>query len=297
MKLRQFLLLPTGDQWRGWSLPSRLGFVGTYVGIISLFLSVAFFLWPTTTPPTIKDLPFAESPEFLQQDTARDLISQMVRELEGMSSMKILNVTNPVKGMVAVAIHPPYREFPNVILFRFDEVKGRWQRVFEGLTLGLTPKGSEILDIHTVGYGVDIKAVDSGRAMDVVTDTALSRGFMVVEYEKFFHLHPVGPEGYFLDKKSHTRLIKRLFPRKKDSIYDLQCALYNVPDIVSLSLSYEGTRFVLKAVTDNNQAWSVGFAGVDASGRLDRKVIDATSLGVFPWDEEEHEMLRPEDKF
>jgi len=42
-QLRRILLLPSIVQWRNWSLPSRIGFVGFWVGLISLFIGVIPF--------------------------------------------------------------------------------------------------------------------------------------------------------------------------------------------------------------------------------------------------------------
>lgn len=39
-------LIPTRAQWRGWSLPSKLTCIGAYLGVLSISLAVAFFLWP-----------------------------------------------------------------------------------------------------------------------------------------------------------------------------------------------------------------------------------------------------------
>lgn len=48
-------MIPTKKQWRSWSLPSKLTLVGTYTGILGVFLSVFFFLLPTFNkqPPVI----------------------------------------------------------------------------------------------------------------------------------------------------------------------------------------------------------------------------------------------------
>ncbi|MEM5297269.1 hypothetical protein VSR82_23425 [Burkholderia sp. JPY481] len=56
--MRNWLLIPTKEQWDKWSLPSKLTFVGTFVGVLSLLLAVLFFLWPLifTSDPTEKRL-------------------------------------------------------------------------------------------------------------------------------------------------------------------------------------------------------------------------------------------------
>ena len=42
----KILLIPTKKQWKAWSLPSKLTFVGTYVGLVALILTIIFFFWP-----------------------------------------------------------------------------------------------------------------------------------------------------------------------------------------------------------------------------------------------------------
>src|SRR6266487_7001 len=39
-------LLPTKRQWREWSLPSKLTCIGTYVTLLSILVSIAFYVWP-----------------------------------------------------------------------------------------------------------------------------------------------------------------------------------------------------------------------------------------------------------
>ena len=39
-------MIPTKAQWRAWSLPSKLGCIGTYLGAASLLLSIVFYVWP-----------------------------------------------------------------------------------------------------------------------------------------------------------------------------------------------------------------------------------------------------------
>lgn len=39
-------LVPTSAQWRGWSLPSKLTCIGSYLGALSILLAVALYVWP-----------------------------------------------------------------------------------------------------------------------------------------------------------------------------------------------------------------------------------------------------------
>ena len=49
-------LLPTKRQWKEWTLPSRISYIGFVLGILSLGFSLAFYYWPQT-PDTTSDQP------------------------------------------------------------------------------------------------------------------------------------------------------------------------------------------------------------------------------------------------
>src|SRR6266511_540798 len=44
------VLFPSRQQWENWSLPSRLTAIGSYLSIIGMGLTVAFFFWPRAKP-------------------------------------------------------------------------------------------------------------------------------------------------------------------------------------------------------------------------------------------------------
>ncbi|MEX3855147.1 hypothetical protein AB3X94_13930 [Paraburkholderia sp. BR10923] len=56
--MRNWLLIPTKEQWNKWSLPSKLTFAGTFVGVLSLLLTGLFFVLPLifASDPTEKRL-------------------------------------------------------------------------------------------------------------------------------------------------------------------------------------------------------------------------------------------------
>ena len=55
-------LLPTKVQWNSWSLPSKLGCIGTYLGALSIILTLVFFLWPAPKTGTVTNLSVTGSP-------------------------------------------------------------------------------------------------------------------------------------------------------------------------------------------------------------------------------------------
>lgn len=38
-------IIPTKNQWKNWSLPSKLTAIGTYVGLLSFFVTIMFFVF------------------------------------------------------------------------------------------------------------------------------------------------------------------------------------------------------------------------------------------------------------
>lgn len=196
----------------------------------------------------------------------------MIKEFPDMSLVQIKSITSPVHGMAAVAIDPPYREFPNVVLFRYDEGVKRWQRILEGLSLGVQPQVSRVLDLHTIGIGLDFKTPTEEDQRRYLSDLSVGLGWAAVPYRKFVHVHPSGRETYYLDKRDTSSIAERLAPIGHRYI-DTECTLFDVPELTEVSLSHDSGRFKLRAGTVNDQEWTVTFTSVDGSGHLNQKVI------------------------
>lgn len=239
------LLVPTRTQWRQWSMPSKLTFLGAGAGLISIVLSVALSRWPLSgladrNPPP--DAIPGESPKAFPLESARLAIGAMIHDFPALSPLRVRSITSPVDDMTAVAIEPPYREFSNVVLFHFDDGTKRWKRVFEGLTIGIDSNVSHVLDVHTVGEAIDIARPTSSDERAFLADHGYGLGWVPVSYDKFIHLH---------------------------------CTLFDVPDIYRVSLSHDSGHFELVARTVNDQEWTVSFTGIDGESHLAHKVIDA----------------------
>ena len=162
-----------------------------------------------------------------------------------------------------------------LLFFHFDDGTKRWTRVFEGLTIGIDPEVSHVLDIHRLGEAVDIARPRSSDERTFLVDYGYGSGWVPVSYDKFIHLHPSGAESYYVDKRGFTRLAAELVPSVKWSSVDTECTLFDVPDIYRVSLSHDSGHFELVARTVNDQEWKVSFSGIDGEGHLAHKVIDA----------------------
>jgi hypothetical protein len=233
--------------------------------------------WAKTIVDSGEQSGVAISPAALTSDLALLAIKAMVKEFPGISPLRILSITSPVNGITAVAIQPPYREFPNVVLFRYDEDAKGWKRIPEALCLGIQSKVSKILDLHTAGHAADILQLDSAEDRRKMSDMAANSGMVVVSYQRFAHLHAGGGELYYLDKQDFPRLARQLMVITKKVDPD-NCTLFDMPDILGVSFSHDSGRFKLTARTSNNQEWTVSFAGIDQRGQLDQKSISAGTI-------------------
>lgn len=195
----------------------------------------------------------------------------------------VLHVTQEMQDWVAASIRPPYREFPNVILYHREDGAERWIRVEEGLLLGLQPDRSGLLDLHTQGKAFDI-VVDGSpeltpEIIDKVDTVARSSGLLTVAYLGFVHHHSQGAERYFIDKTDYLRLGNELFDGRYSRLPRDSCTSYDTPAIGSLSLTRDGEQVVLVAETDNGQTWRVSWTGADSRGRLVGKAIQVSRRG------------------
>ncbi|MDO8477755.1 MAG: hypothetical protein Q7W02_16465 [Candidatus Rokubacteria bacterium] len=246
-----------------------------YLAILTLGLLALFTAWLHQPSIPSKGTSTPESHTDLSVEEARLAIDAMVKEFPGMSSLRVLSITSPVNGISAVAINPPYREFPNVVLFRFDEGAKRWKRVFEALSLGIQPEVSKRLDLHTLGEAFDIEQTTSAEERDFTSAFSAGQGWVSIAYKRFVHFHPSGRETYYIDKREFSRLAEALFATRRYK--DDTCILFDVPDLLEVSLSHDLGRFKLTARTLNDQQWTVTFTGIDGRGHLDQKYILAES--------------------
>jgi hypothetical protein len=222
----------------------------------------------------VYDQPTAESPTALPAKTAELAIAGMIATRFALSPLHILSITSPVRGISAVAIEPPYREFPNIVLFQYEEGARRWVRIREGLSLGLQTEVSDILDLHTLGIALDIAQPDATDQRVWMPPALRGQGQVVIPYDRFVHVHPSGPESYYLDKRDYARLARQVLQWKR-SYPDTECTLFDQPGLLGISLGHDLGRFVLTARTANHQEWTVTFTGIEGSGELQDKIITA----------------------
>lgn len=255
-------------------------------------LLMLVFVFASFYVPVTEAEPAAIGPETVKAELDRMLIS-----LKQEVKYAIIKICGPENNLCAVAIDPPYREFPNVLLFNFDPQSGKYVRVFEGLCLGIQDEPSGKLDLHTIGMGID--AVIS-ETQNQFSDAYLQRmielsnesGMVVIPYHDFIHIQ--GPNSdpaerlYTIDKTKFHDLAVKLIGPVYQKYRPQECTMYDLPDLNDVELAYRDGTYIITGVTGNRQQWRVTFSGIDGENRflLDKK-IEAELITGHPGDEYE----------
>lgn len=218
----------------------------------------------------------------ISKDLFEPAVRRMVAPDTGGAPLQIVAVAGPVRGWAAVAVSPPYREFPTVVLFRMGQ-EGSWHRVFEGLIPGVKAEPSALLDLHSKGQAFDYTINGGARVTAETIDkaVAISRNqkLATVAHAFFFHAQPAGPDNYFVDRTATYDLARRLFPGDYDNYPRTECTMFNVPAVRRIELTSAGDQLVLTAQTDNAQTWVIRWTGTDDRGFLTGKTVDARRAG------------------
>lgn len=207
-------------------------------------------------------------------ESVRSKIDEMI---DSKYSYKILTISDVIDNIVVASLTPPYREFPNVILFKRTQ-EGALLRVQEGLSLGIQDEQSPFLDMHTVGNAVDL-AVDFGlgRPLRFTDDqtkklftVTQSSGLVAVLYGKFVHTHVnKAPQVFYvIDKTQYKDLAIELLGERYNFYPDMDCTMYDTPPLKMLKFSRKGARYYIEAETENHQKWTVTFSDIDADTNL-----------------------------
>ena len=192
----------------------------------------------------------------------KDLFEPAIRRLVAAGTdgapLEIVAVAGPVRGWAAVAVSPPYREFPTVVLFRVGQ-DGSWNRVFEGLIPGVQAQPSGLLDLHAKGQAIDYTISGGARVTAETIEKAVSvsrsKQLATVAHAFFFHGHPAGKDNYFVDRTATYDLAQRLFPGDYEEYPRTECTMFDVPAVRRIELTAAANHLVLTAQTNNAQSW------------------------------------------
>lgn len=201
----------------------------------------------------------------------RQHLSEMIRTY----SPTIRYISKPVDGFTVVSIEPLVREFPNLLVYKFDDQSKAWSRVTEGVVLGVQYEPSSRYDLHLAGEAFDEDLLGINQA-DVAkrTEYYQNRDIVTSAYDTFLHVHMGGTKRYFIEKREFQQIASRLIG-KPDASYSDHCLIYDAPLLDNVHFSRDGGFYKVEAFTDNNQLWSLRFLGSDGN-RLHNKSIDAS---------------------
>ncbi len=195
--------------------------------------------------------------------------------IEGNYSYTTLSVSEIIDNLIVVSLIPPYREFPNIILFKVNPKDGSLKRIYEALCLGIQDNPSGVPDLHTIGYALDF-FMDGGKPPsigDKPTREAIEifekEGGTIVPYGKFFHGHfgQRTKQRYLIDKTQYKKFALALLGERYNKYPDKECMMYDTPNLREVKFSKKDGRYHLVAKTSNNQKWTVTFKDSDADNR------------------------------
>lgn len=198
----------------------------------------------------------------------KDMIFQTARNI----TYKILSISEPVDNITAVAILPPYREFPNVLLFQYKNNK--WSRVFECLSIGIQDNQSDTLDLHTVGEGIDFTIGGKNEySFDEETKKLIDKSLssseaILIPYKNFMHMHISGKSPYTIDKTKFYDLANILHNRKYEKYSSKDCMMYDLPKLKSIKLVFDNEKYILDCQTINGQIWKITFDNIDENNKF-----------------------------
>jgi hypothetical protein len=216
----------------------------------------------------------------IQADVRLMLSSPAVAPGLAAGAAKVEEITAVADGWVAARIRAPYRDFPNVVLFRWDGSK--WARVQEGLALGLCDCTSGIVDLHTgdsenvldMTLGREALAPANPRVQAMVKELNI-KGAVGALYPSFLHVHPAGKATYFLDRTWLDRVGPALLGPAYQRLRRKDCTRYDAMPLQSVALSRDGAGWRLTAQSLNDQRWTVRWTGLGEGGWLEGKVVEA----------------------
>ena|GEM_PF-3114978 len=194
---------------------------------------------------------------------------------------KIIDISKSINGLTIVSIRPPYREFPNQIIFKFNSKEKKWVRVYETLCIGIEDAPSEILDLHTTDDVVDVIIGENilfGEKFKKINKIANAKNLIFIPYTHFQHMHGFDDvqSYYTIDKTKFLEFAVLLKGDKYTEKYRTDtCMMYDMPNITNTRFFYEDNTYIIETETDNRQRWMVLFKGIDEKFEyiLDKKII------------------------
>jgi tetratricopeptide (TPR) repeat protein len=213
---------------------------------------------------------------------AQNEIEKLIYKFKGIQEYRIFDIKGPIDNLIIVAIDPPYREFPNILLFK--KYNDKWSIVFETLSIGLDFFPSGLLDTHTVGHGVDFliekddkninQISGNNKSKTPIIHMANNEKMIIISYGKFYHMHPSTENSYFIDKTNYIDFANKIFGEQFSKYPQDTCIMFDNTFLTQVVFKKNGDSFLIEANTINGQAWKITFSGIDSDNRFlkDKKI-------------------------
>lgn len=223
----------------------------------------------------------AHSAGSLALEEAKAKIDPLIITTQDKFTYEIVSISEPCGNLIAVFLNGTYRDFPNVIFFKYDSNSNSYIRVYEALGLGIQDRSSGKTNLHNLGLGADMTIstvpndFNSNSTRNLLT-IGNKMGFDIVPYQDFNHMHGPNVEFYTIDKTKYLDFAVQLFGNAIEKIYKQSCLMFETPDISigQFNYDYENGKFTVTCNTENDQIWTVTFDGIDNDNRfLRNKVI------------------------
>lgn len=196
----------------------------------------------------------------------------------------VIKVSEPLNNILAVFLNPSCRDFPNVIFFSYDQNLNDYNRIYEGLCVGIQDESSGKVDLHTLGLAVDMKIDDGSNIFEnesvrKMIELGNKSGCVVIPYQNFTHMQGVNTEFYTIDKTKYLdyalKLIGNVYKKyPKDS-----CVMFDTPNITDAQFTFDKGLYTVVCKTDNKQLWTITFEGIDQDNKyLVNKKIEVKKL-------------------
>ncbi len=188
-----------------------------------------------------------------------------------------IEIRGPIDEFSIAAITPPFREFPNVLVYQFNFEKNKWERIREGVSMGVDLPRKKSVDLHVAGIAIDYEKNKSIEEVNKFKDYWLLNGYVVVEYDKFMHIHMGGRELYTINRSEFPQIARSLIGSPYTDLDLLgkegdTCKSYDTPLLNEISFAKIKNYYEVVVTTDNNQKWTLNFTGSDGLYLTNRKI-------------------------
>lgn len=115
-------MIPSRAQFKKWSIPSKVGYVGSIVTIVSALLGAAFWYWPRSTPSDTDEFVRRTNPVKLSLESVD--IQRWLGDNQDSLTATIRNESQvPVDG-VAFAVGDEVRDIPQFVSEQMKAIRG-----------------------------------------------------------------------------------------------------------------------------------------------------------------------------